>query len=236
MWRPELPAEGLIDRPPGSDDGTPSHSRPAVAARQRDESAIDAGVSWPIMWAHIPFSDDLNQGKTRPVLVLESGIEFMLALPMYSRKGRTTDSQAWVQLSDQSAATYDKKCAPSWIKVSRPNALPYHALTYPGRQPGVLTPQDLQRLKAALSEYGLHTPTSLMARTSVDRISAEVSRKDERTIIELAGTVVDTSQAPLARGLADRHVRQVDAEVAQLEPPHTNRPDLFGFPRAIGVQ
>lgn len=81
--------------------------------------------------------------------------EGLLVLPMYSKPGRTTETEAWVQVSVESAATFDKKCAPSWIKVSPPRQVPQRALAYPGREAGFLTAEDLARLKAVMSEYPL---------------------------------------------------------------------------------
>lgn len=154
MWWLALLAVGVIGWALADDDETPQPAL-AVATLLRDEPVTHITASWPIVWAYVPYAEDPSQGKTRPVLVLESGREGLLVLPMYSKQGRTTETEAWVQVSIESAATYDKKCTPSWIKVSGPTALPHHALAYPSREAGFLTPQDLGRLKAVMSEYAV---------------------------------------------------------------------------------
>lgn len=153
MWWLALIAVGVIGWALSDDEDDPAAKESTVAVLRDDRLAEDEQVDLPVVWAEVPFTDDPTQSKIRPVLVIDCTDDNFSALPMYSKPGRTTEHQAWVELSPESTATFDKKAAPSWVKISPPIVLPWTALPYPTREPGSLTSRDLRRLEAIMSEY-----------------------------------------------------------------------------------
>ncbi len=106
-----------------------------------------------VVWAKIPFEDSTGCSKVRPFAVLSQTDETLTGLPLYSRAGTTSNRQAWVPTSIESAKTYDYKNRLSWIKVCPPQTLTVDCLAFPGREPGLLTFEDERLLRACLVEY-----------------------------------------------------------------------------------
>ena len=97
---------------------------------------------WEIWWAYVSFEDDASQGKERPVLVLEDGVVYVIALMITSHEQRNVfgeyDVTKW-----QSAGLK----TPSTIRLSRRLKLEESDLI---RKMGDLHPLDIVTLQRYL--------------------------------------------------------------------------------------
>ena len=95
------------------------HRRPGVDLRPLDDDRADPGE---IVWAWVPFEEDHNQGKDRPVLVIGRRDGLLLAL-MLTSKDHDRDAadearygRSWVDLG---TGAWDRQGRPSEVRVDR---------------------------------------------------------------------------------------------------------------------
>lgn len=103
-------AAARLDRLRGRGVG-PAIGRRLVYAPQLDGQA-DPGE---IVWTWVPYEDDPQQGKDRPVLVIGRNGAVLLGL-MLSSKNDRDGQRHWFALGP---GTWDRAARPSWVRLDR---------------------------------------------------------------------------------------------------------------------
>lgn len=83
-----------------------------------------------VVWAWVPFEEDLSRGKDRPLAVVGRAIDKPgdLVCFLLSSKDRTDDDD-WVLIG---SGAWDEEHRPSWANISRPLAVTHQAVRREG--------------------------------------------------------------------------------------------------------
>lgn len=89
------------------------------------DGAADPGE---IVWAWVPYEEDPNRGKDRPVLVVGRDGTDLLGLMLSSNQDRAGEP-GWVPLG---AGTWDGQHRPSWVRLDRVLTVDEHGIRREG--------------------------------------------------------------------------------------------------------
>lgn len=118
---------------------------------------IDERVEeWPchVIWARVEFGPMVHERKVRPVVVFNADDEGLLVLPMSSRAFADRTGVHNVQISPESAVTFDPKGRCGFVQFPRLVELPWSAVV-PDND-GQLSLTDRRKLVAAYLEWGAY--------------------------------------------------------------------------------
>ncbi len=107
---PTLDASGY----PGDFTGVP-----ALSYHPQDDADADPGE---VVWTWVPYEEDHNQGKDRPVLVIGHDGPWLLALPMTSKdhdRDMRQEAAAGRYWCDIGSGSWDREGRPSEVRVNR---------------------------------------------------------------------------------------------------------------------
>ncbi|NUP26212.1 MAG: type II toxin-antitoxin system PemK/MazF family toxin [Nocardia sp.] len=139
------PAEGRRPARPGGIPVRPAASTPVPTA-QRARRVVYApqldGRADPgeIVWTWVPFEEDPNNGKDRPVLVVGRDSDTLLGLMLSSNPVRGNDPD-WIGIG---AGTWDHQGRDSWVRLDRVLDVPEDGI----RREGAILPRKLFDLVA----------------------------------------------------------------------------------------
>lgn len=95
-----------------------------------------------VCWAWVPFEDDPSQGKDRPVLVIATSGDSVIALPMTS-KDHDVDAHRQAEAGrywmDVGTGSWDREGRPSEVRLNRAMVLHVNAV----RREGGALPRDV---------------------------------------------------------------------------------------------
>ncbi len=130
---------------------TPPRRATGVPAGRRLHYAPDLdGAADPgeIVWSWVPFEEDANRGKDRPLLVVGRDGENLLGLMLSSNADRE-GQRHWLPLG---AGTWDGRHRPSWVRLDRVLVVAEHGIR---REGAVLDRARFDVVAAALRKsYG----------------------------------------------------------------------------------
>lgn len=92
---------------------------PALSYRPQDDSDADPGE---VVWTWVPYEEDHNRGKDRPVLVIGRDGPWLLALPMTSQdhdRDARQEAAAGRYWCDIGSGPWDREGRPSEVRVNR---------------------------------------------------------------------------------------------------------------------
>lgn len=99
-----------------------------------------------IVWAWVPYEEDYNQGKDRPVLLIGAEGKYLLAL-MLTSKDHTNAARVDRDYVDIGTGSWDKQGRPSEVKVDRVIRLKSSGIR---REGAILNKQAFARVAASL--------------------------------------------------------------------------------------
>ena len=109
----------------------------------------DDGVADPgeIVWTWVPFEEDHNRGKDRPVLVVGRDRSVLLGLMVSSQERHATDPD-WVGIG---SGAWDYEGRQSWVRLDRVLDVPEEGIR---REGAVLARETFEKVAARLrAEY-----------------------------------------------------------------------------------
>lgn len=151
-------AGGILARSPGPGRRAPEPA-PARSPRPRGRAdpsgRIGDGRADPgeIVWAWIPFEEDVTRGKDRPALVVRREGEDVLVLPVTSKDhdvDAVQEARAGRHWMDIGSGAWDRRGRPSEVRLDRLVRIPDGSVR---REGAVLEPALFARVLAAHERY-----------------------------------------------------------------------------------
>ncbi len=105
-----------------------------------------------VVWAWVPFEEDLSQGKDRPLAIVGRALDKPgdLVCFLLSSKDRS-DEDDWVLIG---SGEWDSEHRPSWVNIARPLAVTHEAVR---REGGNLSREQFDAVvEAARAKYPAH--------------------------------------------------------------------------------
>ena len=106
-----------------------------------------------VVWAWVPYEDDPNQGKDRPVLVIACNRETVIALPLTSKDhdhDAAQEARAGRFWMDVGTGDWDRQRRPSEVRLNRALILPVGAVR---REGGAMPRATFEAVVAAATPY-----------------------------------------------------------------------------------
>jgi hypothetical protein len=155
--RPAAPSRGAGSDggspPPGGHRGYPGDfdGVPAIAYSPKPDGQPDPGE---IVWTWVPFEEDHSVGKDRPVLLVGSDGDWLLAVMLTSKdhdhdaRRQHAAGREWVDIG---AGGWDRSGRPSEVRVDRIIRVDPEAIR---REGAVLAPERFEEVATAIRHLG----------------------------------------------------------------------------------